>query len=309
MLGRSLAFLACSLCAFDALAFPPCPQAPMTLLPSNGGQTTNTGNTPHWFVGLFSETGDKQVVDAIHDPNYKQGGNGGPGGGDCRLGDQIPVPGSHSGNPVLSLTPSYAPRAGYGIVGLPDLSTGPAALAVTYRLDFNVENRPLGATDEWVDLVQLDFGYSRVSPASGSAQREASATVYRVRKRQGAKHLVLQVIEVRDPMSLPAGAHYSGQTVVASFVMSPTATETPVSLQWAQTVSSKSANGPFVVNSVFSAYSASDASQFYSVQLPGQFANMLSMGMLEYNADLSLPAWSGSNAPEVKVDEMKLYAF
>ena len=139
------------MCAWTpaALAFPPCPRAPIQQLPLSQAVSA-FGNTAAWFQFSYYTQGAPGIVEA----------------GKCR--DRIAVPASNASNGIIGLNPGSSPINGYGTVTLPEFPTvAVAGLNISYRLDFTVDNAPLLNTGDWMDVAELDFSQDRGLTTSG----------------------------------------------------------------------------------------------------------------------------------------------
>lgn len=254
-----------------ALAFPPCPQQPVRL---NGVSSIVPDPAPNRFQAWFELIGDDAVLDALAPELRHHGGL--PGTGNCRDDEDIRLPGPNAAATPVGLPAALGPRAGYGLIALPDLRTEPAGYSATWRYEFSVDDVSLPAPHNWVDVVALSFDRSR--PAPGEVQ---PATVYRVRVlRPAAGPQLLQVIEVRGPRSVGLFEVGVYEQVVAAIPLNGGGSSTPVALRWTQTVRSVPAGD---VDASLE-FIGPDGQALYTVPLPSQWANGLSIGLLNHHA-------------------------
>ena len=223
MSRRALSLALLSLCAPVAFAHPPCPISPVDIDPVESG--VDGSQVPQLTV-LSSFIGDRGVISALRRPSNEI-----PGTGNCRTGDSnIEFPGPTSAGPVLGIQPPYATRAGFGMLGLPDLRNAPAGTSLTYRLDFKISQQSLPAGGDWVDIAQFEFRWNSWPDAG----KNLPSTLYRLRLRQSTQRgvpLMAEFIEVRraDP-----DASQGTETVVASLPLTHASGKTPIALQWNQ---------------------------------------------------------------------------
>jgi hypothetical protein len=285
-----------------ALAFPPCPLEPVDLGPLNPGPldlgdigesgATSAATAP-WFRGVYALVGDPAIVHAIQPFNHR------PTTGKCRDRDVLPVPENHSDTGSFGLSPSYAPRSGFGIVALPDMRKVEQNITVIYTLEFKVDNDPLASIGDWFDVAELRFQWQAGTHKSG---KEVSA-VYRVRKRHGSNGTsMIEIIEARtSPMWIGPQPPDGTQRMVAAFPMEDGKPSTRVLLRWGQVRSfaqgaefglppSEGASG--LETDTSDPLSAVDAwlevvdpqdRTVDNIALPGQWASELAMGLLNYN--------------------------
>jgi hypothetical protein len=223
MSRRPLCLALLSLCAPVAFAHPPCPAPQVNIDPVLSQLEPNA--VPHLSVST-SFVGDSTVLAALQQPS-----NDVPGTGNCRTGDSsIEFPGPTITEPGLGIQPPYATRAGFGMLGLPDLRSAPLGTSLTYRLDFKITKQPLPAGGDWVDIVQFEFRWNGWPDAG----KNLPSTLYRLRLRQNTTPgapVVAEFIEVRraDPDS-----GHSTQQVVAQLTLNQPEARIPIALQWHQ---------------------------------------------------------------------------
>ncbi len=276
-----------------ALAFPPCPLEPVDLDPF--GPEVVDGSlrtTASWFQGYYALVGDPEVVALIAPAHHA------PTTGKCRDRDALPVPADHSDPGSIGLSPSYAPRSGFGIVALPDLRTLRHDLKLVYTLEFHVDNDPLAAIGDWFDVAELRFHWQ----AEATKPEDEVSAVYRVRKRQDRVGTpTVEIIEVRsEQYGIGLRPPAPVQRTVAAFPMEAGKPNTRVLLRWGQTRS-------FAGEPEFGLLPPEGAAGFLtgdadpssvhawldfinpqgravdSIDLPGQWASELAMGLLNYN--------------------------
>jgi hypothetical protein len=284
----------------NAYAFPPCPVAPVSVDPIDpplGMTKTPEGPTnPPWYRTTYAFVGNPAVIDLLQQQTIAETAER---RSKCR--DRIPVMQGHASTGIIGLSPAYAPVSGFGLIALPDLrdvrhDLGEMGhdLDVPYTLNFSIENQPLAHPGEWVDLIQLTFRWN-----DEAAKRDASA-IYRIRKLQHSTgQTLLQVVESRVD-----GHENSGDTrppihewVAASITLDTGMANTPVQLQWSQTASQdvyESPDAPSIprsrVDSVLKVISRGET--LYRIDLYGQWADTLSIGLLDYNI-------TGENKPGI----------
>lgn len=223
MSRRTLSLALLSLCAPVAFAHPPCPREPVDIDPV---LSMPDSNAMAQVTVSSSLVGDPAVLQAL-----QRHSNEVPGTGNCRTGDSsIEFPGPTSTEPGLGIQPPYATRAGFGMLGLPDLRSAPLNTSLTYRLDFKIDKQPLPAGGDWVDIIQFEFRWNGWPDAG----KNLPSTLYRLRLRQSTDRgtpTVAEVIEVRRPD--PDSGH-STQQVVASLTLNQPEARIPMALQWHQ---------------------------------------------------------------------------
>jgi hypothetical protein len=271
----------------NAYAFPPCPVPPVSVDPIDPplGMVEAPVNptNPPWYRTTYALVGDPTVIDQLLErstpvttaPRSK-----------CR--DRVTTISAHASSGIIGLSPAYAPISGFGLIALPDLRNTQDGLTVPYTLDFSIENQALDHPGDWVDLIQLMFHWN------DDSQKHGMAAVYRFRKLQQANgETVLQVIESRRTSVGPIGDRpnpISYERVVVSIALDTSASETPVQLHWSQATSHslQQSSGalstrPYRVDSVLKVVSGDET--LYRTELPDQWADTLSIGLLDYNAD------------------------
>lgn len=281
-----------------ALAFPPCPIEPVDLDPfgpegAEGGVST----TAPWFRGYYALVGDPAIVAAIA-PAHRE-----PKSGKCRDRDSLPVPADHWHSGNVGLSPSYAPRSGFGIVALPDIGTLHHDLKLVYTLEFHVDNDPLASAGDWFDVAELRFHWQAETTKPGD---EVSA-VYRVRKRQGKGGMpMIEIIEARPGQySIGLQPPAPVQRLVATLPMDVGKPNTRVLLRWGQVrtfagdqefglpppeggsgFEFDTALTPSSVDAWLDVVDPQDRT-VDSIALPDQWASELAMGLLNYSTEKS----------------------
>ena len=252
----------------DALAFPPCPRQPVEIFPLNSVIEPGGINIAAWFKASYTLAGNAEIIGPM-DPVRKA---------KCRDHDQFAVPGANPSSGAVQLNPRYAPNGGYGIVVLPELPfVGAEGLQVRYTLDFNIDNRLLASPGEWLDVAQLDF---MNAAGTGAILKQPLSSIYRIRKIQINKDVAaIHVIESRAPDD--ATKPVPNDQLIAAIALSGDSSNTDIQLQWTQTTTLQvdTAN-PYDVDTVLDIITLEKKVQ---VLLPGQWANTLSMGLLDYN--------------------------
>lgn len=288
MIKRIVPFVLLAAWIPQAHAFPPCPMDPLEYGPPPEGFTVSTtarsgDETAPWFKADYQFVGDPTVIGqiaparAIHlTPDPKTG--------KCQDRDGLPIPGPHLSAGTLRLNPSYAPRSGFGLIELPYLPQVAAdGLNVEYRLDFTVDNGLLMNPSDWLDVAQLDFFRN---DSAGLKYPLAVASVYRVRKTQSnGSHATIEIIESR---ASPSGIDSKAMIVdrVVAVVPLHNGRQTAIAMRWTQTA--KQPAGDYLVHDEYEIDTALEVlgpgdDVLYTTKLPGQWASMMSMGLLDYN--------------------------
>lgn len=266
-----------------ALAFPPCPIGPVELLPLDGSRRSSSTVEP-WFQARYAMVGDHGIIGgllAVSDGKSK-----------CR-DEEVPVPEVNISDGTIQLSPAYAPSAGFGVISLPELTVvAMNHLRLQYRLDFKIDNAALARTGDWIDVAQLEFAHDRKQAGKRSA-------VYRVRKLQRSKDwTIVQVIESR--LAHPYSKQALIDRVVAEISLVGDSDKTAVALRWTQRAQNRietdyqpAPEPPIAVeyniDSVLEVLgpgkkTVSPADYvLYTTSLPRQWADRLSMGLLDYN--------------------------
>jgi hypothetical protein len=277
----------------DALAvFPPCPKAPMRLTSLESGDAPSSAP---WFNAHYSE------LRTSSDPTA-------PKTGKCE--DRRPVIKGNSSSGDLLMAPRYAPKADFGIIALPYLpKMDIGGLRLRYSLDFDVDTTAPANSGDWFDILQLEFARS---VASGDAAQGSRSTLYRVRKVSDDKgDVMIEVIESRDLPDDIAVKPPLIDTVVATI---PLTTDMPISsmrLRWTQDARGPLTGEPNLPNAgnhridTVVEVIGPEEKVLYTTTLIGQWADTLSIGLLDYNAP-TLSAYDPS--PDVYLNEVWLSA-
>ncbi|MFZ5636336.1 MAG: hypothetical protein ACOY82_07070 [Pseudomonadota bacterium] len=329
---RVLPLLLLAAWAPAALAFPPCPIEPVDLVPidGGGGEATTTAASV-WYRGHYALVGDPRIIDQIK-PELRSTDNGDlPKSGKCRDRDALPVLDGYSGDATVDLSPRYAPASGFGIVGLPDLRIGDGNTVMSYTLSFDIVNNRLEEHGDWFDVAQLQFQWTAGLTEKGNGIVSA---IYRVRVHQADKEsAIVDVIEARS-LHAPVDdtiRPVTVQRVVASIQVASTDPSTPIVLRWEQakkpsyfeggvglptapTESTESTatvgfdGGPVTpTTDVDSSLEILDGSLkvLGRIDLPGQWASELSMGLLNYHV-VSATGYAARDA--IVLERMELRA-
>ena len=263
------------------LAFPPCPADDAQISPLG----SPPGATERWFQAEYVMWGNQGIIGALRNPLAPK----------SKCKDRVPVPQVNISSGAIELSPSFAPSAGFGIVSLPELpAVAMNHLRLQYRLDFMIDNAALARTGDWIDVAQLEFAHDRkqVGKLSG---------VYRVRKIQrGEGPATVEVIESHAPVG---GAYTKPplvDRVVAVIPLVGDNDKTAIALRWTQLAESPIQTGlqagleplstmEYMIDSVLEVLGRSKGDVgraddvLYSTSLPRQWADTLSMGLLDYN--------------------------
>lgn len=264
-----------------ALAFPPCPGPELQLLPLGSPAAA----TELWFQAEYVMWGNGDIIDQMKNPNTPR----------SKCKDRLPVPDANSSDGTIQLSPAYADLGGFGIIMLPELPfVATNHLNLQYTLGFTVDNALLAISGDWIDLTQLEFAHDR-------EQANPLSAVYRVRKIQRGKGpATLEVIESRADIGPPYTKPPLSDRVVAEIPLEDEAGQTAIALRWTQfaqtpvpVASISGAAAPTVIQydidstlEVLGPGKAADGladNVLYSTSLPRQWADRLSMGLLDYN--------------------------
>ncbi len=274
MIKRSLPLLLLLAWAPAALAFPPCPGGDVHLSPLG----SPPDDVAFWLQAEYVMWGKPDIIEELripYDPKSK-----------CK--DRLPVPDANISDGTIELSPSYADLGGFGIISLPELPVvAHDQLHLQYMLDFTVDNAFLANTGDWIDLAQLQFAHDRKRTGKLSA-------VYRVRKIQRGKGLAtIEVIESRADIGPPFTKPPLSDHVVAEIPLLGEDGKTAIALRWTQFAQNPIETGfqaglepltmmEYNIDSVLEVLGpANDV--LYSIALPRQWADQLSMGLLDYN--------------------------
>lgn len=299
----------------NAYAFPPCPREPVELVELDGSNPTGSSAVPHWYKGFHALVGNPAVTGGLARWTRGDVSVDAPTNGKCH--DRLPIPGENAASGSVSLTPTYPAGAGFGVVALPDLRYDTAKdLAIRYTLAFTVDDQALVETGEWLDIAQLEFHWNSIDDDKDPA---AVSAMYRIRKTQLEKQeTVIEVIETRVPYIASGQRPPVFEHVVATIPVPQGGNATRVGLRWSQVVGDPvdpvdsidptdfgeitlpigpepetTTNGgniiigpPIVSKSDVASHLqviGPGGNVLYSIPLPGQWANSLSMGLLDYN--------------------------
>lgn len=284
----------------NAHAFPPCPREPIVLtsLDESGDGPTNV---PHWYKGQYGLVGNPLVIGGLARWTPEEDALiGGPTPSNGKCHDRLPIPGDNADTGNITLTPTYPDGAGFGILALPDLRYNTTSdLRIRYTLGFSVDNLRLVEAGEWLDIAQLEFRWNEIDDHKDPA---AISAMYRIRKTQSEKdRLAIEVIEVRVPYIATGSRPPVFERVVATIPAAEDMSATPIALRWSQVAVTPErgtqsgddlATGDIVIgppivtkNEVASHLEVigPGGHVLYGIPLPGQWANSLSMGLLNYN--------------------------
>lgn len=306
---RTLALLLATVWSPAALAFPPCPIQPMDILPLDEAPESVAASTaPSWFVSYYALVGDPAYLEWIKPWSRKDGTELNapeePKDGKCRPYEILPVLNAYSAGSDLNANPSYSPYGGFGVIALPDLRHVPEEnLAVQYTLNFEVDNRKLPHIGGWMDIVQLEFSHGTQSDTESM-----TTTLYRVRKSDNKPlyPATLEVIETQQ-MTLPGMKPRFPAVVIATLPLDPSVSDTTqIQLRWTQNMNGRYELGKdYTANRIDSLFEVlgPNGVVLYKKELPEEWANRLSMGLLNYNVDTLLPLTDA-----LLIDRMKLSA-
>jgi hypothetical protein len=277
----------------DALAvFPPCPKAPMRLTSLDSGDAPS--GAP-WFNAYYSE------LRTSNDPTA-------PKTGKCE--DRRPVVSSNPSSGDLLMNPRYAPNADFGVIALPNLpKMAFGGLRLQYSLDFDVDTTAPANSGDWFDILQLEFARS---VTSGDAMQGSRSALYRVRKVSDEKgEAMIEVIESRDLPDDIAVKPPLIDIVVATIQLTTDMPMTSMRLRWTQDALAPLTGEPNLPNTdrrridTVLEVIGPDKKVLYTTRLIGQWADTLSIGLLDYNA----PDFSGYDpSSNVYLDEVSLSA-
>lgn len=262
--------------ATHAHAFPPCPSAPLELEPLDNAPAPLRGHA--WYRSGFTVLGDTSVLHLVAPPQIIFAGK-------CRPSGQPPAVISDTGlmnrlsSGAINLEPRYAPSGAFGVIFLPYLpSFTTNQLNVAYTVSFTVDNSPLADTGDWFDVAQLDFSSLN---AANQTLKKTRSSIYRIRKIQRNNGLAtLAVIESRMRATDTALGAQPHDTVVAVIPLVNSPEPTRIALRWTQLA--KIGLDDEQVDSVVQVIGPDD-SVLYTATLTDEWANTLSMGLLDYN--------------------------
>lgn len=292
----------------QAHAFPPCPLQPMEYGPPPGEIAAGAvaDEADPWFKASYSFVGDPAVLNQIRD-GRATGISPVPSSGKCEAPDALPVLSSHISTGLLRLDPRYAPASGFGVIDLPYLpEIATDGLDIEYRLSFKVDNDPLEDPDDWLDVAQLDFFRNG---SAGLKYSEAISSIYRVRKTQrNRSHATIEIIESRAAAPGVDTKPVRNDRLVATIPLQNDRTHTAITLRWIQTAKRSDSGSPphdqYDIDVVLDVLGTNEQ-VLYTTQLPGQWASLLSMGLLDYNvADVAMY----EKGPAIELSGMTLSA-
>lgn len=271
----------------QAHAFPPCPLEPMEYGPrfdddAASAIAKSAIDVDPWFRASYQFVGDPTIIGQIA-PTRAIDVTVDPQTGKCRDRDGLSVLNSHVSPGTLQLNPRYAPHSGFGIIDLPYLpQVAEDGLNVEYRLRFTVDNTHMQNPADWLDVAQLDFFRNR---SAGVKYELAVASVYRVRKVQNNRHHAS--IEIIESRATPGGiAKPPVMDRVVAVIPLQNGRYTEISLRWTQTAHRRPGNNlgydEYDIDVVFDVVGPDDR-VLYTAPLPGQWASLVSMGLLDYN--------------------------
>lgn len=285
-------------CIPQALAFPPCPKAPLTLLPvENEGEAAPPADSDKvpppgpWYVARYAMVGDLGLIESnaaesIEDPNT----------GKCGDRGAVPIPVANASSGTIGMTPGYAPISAFSAIALPDwTASAPPQGTVSYTFEFAIDNASLPA-GAWIDLLQFELRSDGSGQGIGGPAQ--TTAVYRLRKLSTAKFpSALVLIESRaDQSDKP-----SNDRVVALLPLQDRSGATPMRLRWSP---SKSFGAPTRIDTWLE-WTRADGAPLYEAKLENQWADLLLMGLLDYNTGeppLGVPL------PRVQFTKMELSA-
>ncbi len=289
MIKRIVPFVLLAAWIPQAHAFPPCPLNPMEYGPApkqSGGSTAAASVTDgaSWFKANYQFVGNPTIIGPI-EPGRTLAID--PNSGKCPDRDGLPVLDSHASMGMLQLDPDYAPASGFGVIELPYLPQVAAdGLRIEYQWNFTVDNDLLRSPAHWLDVAQLDF-FSNGS--AGRKYTDAVSSVYRVRKTQ--RNRAYATIEIIESRAAPAGIATRPPLIdrVVAVIPLLDGQHTAMGLRWTQTakrrvgeVGESPIYAEYDIDVVLEVLSAS-SQVLYTTELPGQWASLLSMGLLDYN--------------------------
>lgn len=279
----------------QAHAFPPCPLDPMEYGPPPGeaasagdaSVTTESGvRTPPWFKADYQFAGNPAILGLIA-PQSADGTAIEAERAKCRDPNALPVLASHASSGILQLNPDYAPMSGFAVIDLPYLPhVATDGLDVQYRLRFTVDNKPLQDPEDWLDIAQLDFFRNG---SAGMKYSQAVSTIYRVRKVQrNRSYASIEIIESRADISDISIRPPLTDRVVAVIPLPSDQPNSAIGLRWSQHATQLNDDDivydEFDIDGLFEVLGPNDQPLF-SMQLPGQWASLVSMGLLDYNIE------------------------
>jgi hypothetical protein len=272
-----------------ALAYPPCPVAPVviqnatsTVAPSGveGGDAGIEGpgpGTDPWMRIASYLVGPEDLIPMLDDDGSKPG--------ECnRVSSSLPLDKKNASDGAILMSPKYAPRSVLGLLELPDYAAvAPAGLQVTYALWVEIDNWPLSAAGDWVDVVQIEVA------DAGKPQLSGILRLRKVRGREGQRLLLIHSQRGDDTLVTD-----SRDRILAQWDQ-PDESSYSFNLSWRQRRTSAALGTHPSGESVDTALELrkSDGSVWVGVDLPDAFLSTLQFGVLDYNAAQPLPAGAG----------------
>ncbi|MCC7247793.1 MAG: hypothetical protein IT473_04135 [Lysobacter sp.] len=282
----------------QALAFPPCPKAPLALIPveSEGEGTLSAGNDDlpipgPWYVVRYTMVGDLSLIESNAAESSEN-----PNTGKCGDRGAVPIPVANASSGTIGLTPGYAPISAFSAIALPDwTASAPWHGTVSYAFEFAIDNASL-PTGAWIDLLQFELRSDGSGQAVGG-QSQTSA-VYRLRKLSTAKFpSALVLIEsLFNDSDKP-----TNDRIVALLPLQDPSGATPMRLRWSQ---SRRIVAPTHIDTSLE-WTHADGRPLYEAKLDNQWADLLLMGLLDYNT--GQPPL-GAPLPRVQFSKMELSA-
>lgn len=296
-MSRSVLLCLLALASPAALAYPPCPVAPVvirsegtvapavgesgeagaatvTLAPSDTGDGDGSPTTDPWMRMQSYLVGPDDLTPMLDDDGSKPG--------ECnRVSSTLPLDLGNASDGTILMSPKYAPRSVLGLLELPDYAAvAPAGLQVTYTLWIEIDNWSLHAAGDWVDVAQIDVA------DAGKAQLRSVLRLRKVRTGEGQR---LQLI--RSERGDDSTATDSRDRIVAQWDR-PEESSYSFLLSWRQRRTSATLgihpNGESVETVL--ELRKSDGSVWASLNLPDAFLSTLQFGVLDYNSSKRLSA-------------------
>lgn len=262
-------------CVEEALAFPPCPKAPLDLVPLeslNEGATTQTenGGGAPWYLARYAIVGDPSMIERTSSSDN-------PSTGKCTDRAAVPIPGANASTGTIGLSPSYASAGVFGTIALPDwIASTPRNGTIAYTFDFAIDDDAL-PDGAWIDLLQLELKPDGTGQFIGG--RTQTSTLYRLRKLATGRYAsALAMIESR---MLSSDDKFPTDRIVAVLPLRDASGATSMRLRWTQTAF----GGTTPRIDTWLEWSNGDGTPLYEAKLSNQWADLLSMGLLDYNLD------------------------
>lgn len=291
--SRAPLLVALSLLVFasPALAFPPCPRAPLNLVPVEG----EASEAEPWYEAQYAIVGDPNLIEAIASSESNSQDN--PYSGKCSDSSTVPVPAPNASTGAIGVSPSYAPISAFAAIALPDWSAAtPKKRVAVYTFDFAVDDTPL-PSGAWIDLLQLELRSGSGEQTQG--MQIQTGTFYRLRKLSTYRFpAALALIESRPSDSIEKPRI---DRIVALMPMEDISGATTVRLRWTQTVAIVA---PTRIDTTV-AFFDDGKLPIYEAKLENQWADVLSMGLLDYNLD-AMP--QAAPSPQLIFRKMELSA-